>query len=174
MSANESQTRLLLVPLDDIVVFPNMNVTLTVDVGDEDRVLLVPKHEGEYAKVGTVAEVTDRIRLPGEGGLPGMNQVTPILPEDGAPVAPGDEWDTSYSQDVPFGEIDQAGFRRNRSLGSQQDSKQEQPGHVKCESHRPSPIVGRDCLHDSSSVAQRLRRSSATRSRASTVEPCKR
>ena len=39
-----------------------MNVTLTVDVGDEERVLLVPKHDGEYAKVGTVAEVTDRIR----------------------------------------------------------------------------------------------------------------
>jgi len=58
-------TKLLLVPLDDIVVFPNMNVTLTVEVGDEDRVLLVPKHEGEYAAVGTVARVTDRVRLPG-------------------------------------------------------------------------------------------------------------
>jgi ATP-dependent Lon protease len=58
-------TRLLLVPLDDLVVFPNMNVTLTVDVGDEDLVLLVPKHDDEYAKVGTVARVTDRIRLPG-------------------------------------------------------------------------------------------------------------
>jgi ATP-dependent Lon protease len=60
-------TRLLLVPLEDLVVFPNMNVTLTVDVGDEERVLLVPKHDDEYAKVGTVAEVTDRIRLPGGG-----------------------------------------------------------------------------------------------------------
>ena len=58
-------SKLLLVPLDDIVVFPNMNVTLTVDVGDEERVLLVPKHEGEYATVGTVARVTDRVRLPG-------------------------------------------------------------------------------------------------------------
>src|SRR3972149_5112747 len=57
----------MLVPLDDLVVFPSMNVTLTVDVGDEERVLLVPKHEDEYAKVGTVAEVTDRIRLPGGG-----------------------------------------------------------------------------------------------------------
>ncbi|HWQ24010.1 MAG TPA: endopeptidase La [Gaiellaceae bacterium] len=62
-----TKTRLLLVPLDDLVVFPNMNVTLTVDVGDEERVLLVPKHGDEYAKVGTVAEVTDRIRLPGGG-----------------------------------------------------------------------------------------------------------
>ena len=58
-------SKLLLVPLDDIVVFPNMNVTLTVEVGDEERVLLVPKHEGEYATVGTVARVTDRVRLPG-------------------------------------------------------------------------------------------------------------
>ncbi|MFO7573228.1 MAG: endopeptidase La [Gaiellaceae bacterium] len=62
-----STTRLLLVPLDDIVVFPNMNVTLTVEVGDEERVLLVPRSDEEYAKVGTVAEVTDRIRLPGGG-----------------------------------------------------------------------------------------------------------
>jgi ATP-dependent Lon protease len=70
---SESPIRLLLVPLEDIVVFPNMNVTLTVDVGDEDRVLLVPKHDDEYAKVGTVAEVTDRIRLPGGGRAVALN-----------------------------------------------------------------------------------------------------
>jgi len=58
---------LLLVPLDDLVVFPNMNVTIAVDVGDEERVLLVPRHEGAYAKVGTVAEVGDRVRMPGGG-----------------------------------------------------------------------------------------------------------
>src|SRR2546425_142545 len=56
---------LLLVPLDDTVVFPNMNVTISADVGEEDRVLLVPRHGGEYAKVGTVAEVAERVRLPG-------------------------------------------------------------------------------------------------------------
>jgi ATP-dependent Lon protease len=56
---------LLLVPLDDIVVFPNMNVTLSADVGEEERVLLVPRHDGEYAKVGTVAAVTEHVRLPG-------------------------------------------------------------------------------------------------------------
>jgi ATP-dependent Lon protease len=60
-------SKLLLVPLEDIVVFPNMNVTLTVDVGSEDRVLLIPRHENDYAQVGTVAEVTDRVRLPGGG-----------------------------------------------------------------------------------------------------------
>ncbi len=58
---------LLLIPLEDLVVFPNMNVTLTVDVGDEDRVFLVPRHENEYAGVGTVAEVADIVRLPGGG-----------------------------------------------------------------------------------------------------------
>src|SRR6185436_8116933 len=64
-SVDSDVSKLLLVPLDDIVVFPQMNVTLTVDVGDEERVLLVPKHEGEYAAIGTVARVTDRVRLPG-------------------------------------------------------------------------------------------------------------
>nr|MBA2342272.1 LON peptidase substrate-binding domain-containing protein [Thermoleophilaceae bacterium] len=56
---------LLLVPLDDTVVFPNMHVTLAIDAGDEERVLLVPRHEDEFASVGTVAEVVDRVRLPG-------------------------------------------------------------------------------------------------------------
>src|SRR3954454_14710915 len=44
-----------------------MNVTIAVDVGDEERVLLVPRHEGAYAKVGTVAEVGERGRMPGGG-----------------------------------------------------------------------------------------------------------
>src|SRR5438309_3987377 len=57
--------RLLLVPLDDAVVFPGMSLTLAVDVGEEERVLLVPRHEQEFANVGTVAEVVDRVRLPG-------------------------------------------------------------------------------------------------------------
>jgi ATP-dependent Lon protease len=56
---------LLLVPLDDTVVFPTMDVTLPVDVGEDQRVLLVPRHEGTFAKVGTIAEVTDHIRMPG-------------------------------------------------------------------------------------------------------------
>src|SRR5213082_205601 len=60
-------SRLLLVPLDDAVVFPGMSVTLAVDAGDEERVLLVPRHGQEFAGVGTVAEVSDRVRLPGGG-----------------------------------------------------------------------------------------------------------
>jgi len=58
---------LLLVPLDDLVVFPGMNVTISVEVGSEERVLLVPRHEGAYAKVGTVAQVGEHVRLPGGG-----------------------------------------------------------------------------------------------------------
>jgi len=58
-------SRLLLVPLEDAVVFPGMSLTLTVDVGEEERILLVPKHEQDFATVGTVAEVADRVRLPG-------------------------------------------------------------------------------------------------------------
>ena len=59
-------SRLLLVPVDDAVVFPGMNITLPVDAGDdEERVILVPRHEKEFAAVGTVATVTDRVRLPG-------------------------------------------------------------------------------------------------------------
>jgi ATP-dependent Lon protease len=64
---------LLLVPMEDVVVFPNMSVTLTIDVGDEDRVFLVPRHENEYAKVGTVADVLDRVRLPGGGRAVALN-----------------------------------------------------------------------------------------------------
>src|SRR5215218_5821009 len=62
---SEPVNSLLMIPLEDLVVFPNMNVTLTVDVGDEERVLLVPRHEDEFSKVGTVAEVIDRVRVPG-------------------------------------------------------------------------------------------------------------
>ncbi len=60
-------SRLLLVPLDDVVVFPGMSLTLAIEAGEEERVLLVPRHENEFAGVGTVAEVTDKVRLPGGG-----------------------------------------------------------------------------------------------------------
>jgi ATP-dependent Lon protease len=58
-------TRLLLVPLDDIVVFPGMTVTLAVDTAGEERVLLVPRHDGEFASVGTIAAVTDKAHIGG-------------------------------------------------------------------------------------------------------------
>jgi len=58
---------LRLIPLDDTVVFPGMTVTLPVDVGEERRVFLVPRHGNEYGHVGVVAEVGERVRLPGRG-----------------------------------------------------------------------------------------------------------
>src|SRR6202051_2858158 len=58
---------LRLIPLEDTVVFPSMGITLTVDVGDDERVVLVPRHENEFLEVGTVAEVSEQIRLPGGG-----------------------------------------------------------------------------------------------------------
>src|ERR1700744_1897168 len=58
-------SRLLLVPLDDVVVFPGMSLTLAIDAGDEDHVLLMPRHEQDFANVGTVAEITEKVRLPG-------------------------------------------------------------------------------------------------------------
>jgi ATP-dependent Lon protease len=58
---------LRLIPLDDTVVFPNMGITLTVDVGEDESVVLVPHHDNEFLEVGTVAEVEDHLRLPGGG-----------------------------------------------------------------------------------------------------------
>ena len=66
-------TKLLLVPLEDSVVFPHMTVTLTVDTAGDERVLLVPRHENEYASVGTVAEVVESVRLPGGGRAVAVN-----------------------------------------------------------------------------------------------------
>src|SRR5271167_1752599 len=64
---SEPKPLLRLIPLDDTVVFPNMGITLTIDVGDDERVILVPRHENEFLEVGTVAEVSEQIRLPGGG-----------------------------------------------------------------------------------------------------------
>jgi ATP-dependent Lon protease len=58
---------LRLIPLEDTVVFPNMGITVTEEVGDDERVVLVPRHENEFLDVGTIAEVTERLRLPGGG-----------------------------------------------------------------------------------------------------------
>jgi hypothetical protein len=37
-------------------------------------------------------------------GFPGMGQLTPLLPDEGEAVAPGDTWTKEFSQDFPFGE----------------------------------------------------------------------
>jgi ATP-dependent Lon protease len=66
-NASRSKPVLRLIPLEDTVVFPNMGITLTEDVGDDERVVLVPRHENEFLEVGTIAEVGERLRLPGGG-----------------------------------------------------------------------------------------------------------
>src|SRR6195256_1773293 len=77
---------LKLVPLDDVVVFPGMPVTLPADVGGETRVFLIPQRGSGYAKIGVVAEVTERVALGGRSvasfmplhrGLPGAAQTGP-------------------------------------------------------------------------------------------------
>ena len=58
---------LRLIALDDSVVFPGMPVTLSMDAGEDDRVLLLPRRGRDYARVGVVAEVTDRPQRGGRG-----------------------------------------------------------------------------------------------------------
>ncbi len=59
-------SRLRIVPLDDAVIFPGMPVTLSLDdVGSDARVLLVPRQGHDFARVGVVAEVSNRVRLSG-------------------------------------------------------------------------------------------------------------
>ncbi|MET0559900.1 MAG: endopeptidase La [Solirubrobacterales bacterium] len=50
----------LLIPLDDAIVFPTVTATLPIDVGDEERVFLLPRTDGEFARTGVVAEVIER------------------------------------------------------------------------------------------------------------------
>ncbi|HTM33265.1 MAG TPA: endopeptidase La [Vicinamibacterales bacterium] len=59
--------RLRLLPLDDAVAFPGMPLTLPVDVGSDTKVLLVPRENNAYARVGVVAEVSERMRVAGRG-----------------------------------------------------------------------------------------------------------
>jgi ATP-dependent Lon protease len=51
-----------LVPLDDAIVFPTVTATLPIDVGEDERVFLIPRHEGEYGRVGVIAEVVEHGR----------------------------------------------------------------------------------------------------------------
>ena len=63
--------QLRLVPLDDSILFPGMTVTIAADVGDAEQIFVLPRPDGEYGTIGTVAEVVDKGRLPG-----GINAVT--------------------------------------------------------------------------------------------------
>ena len=56
---------LLLIPLDEAIVFPSITATLPIETGDEDRVFLLPRQNGEFGRIGVVAEVIERGQLPG-------------------------------------------------------------------------------------------------------------
>ncbi|MGN6253997.1 MAG: endopeptidase La [Solirubrobacterales bacterium] len=49
----------LLIPLDEAIVFPTVTATLPIEVGEEERVFLLPRRDGEYGRVGVVAEVIE-------------------------------------------------------------------------------------------------------------------
>jgi ATP-dependent Lon protease len=49
-----------LIPLDDAIVFPGVSATLPIDTGEEEQVFLLPRSDGEYGRVGVVAEVVER------------------------------------------------------------------------------------------------------------------
>ena len=77
---------LRLIPLDDVVVFPGMPVTVSIDSGNDSRVLLITRRDNAYAKVGVVAEVTERATKKRRGavsllalhrGIPGAAQAGP-------------------------------------------------------------------------------------------------
>jgi ATP-dependent Lon protease len=61
-----------------------MPMTLALDAGHEKHVFLMPRQGNRYAKVGVVAEITERVQLPGRGtavsliglhrGVPGSAQ----------------------------------------------------------------------------------------------------
>jgi ATP-dependent Lon protease len=77
----------MLLSLDDSVVFPGMPMTLALDAGTEKHIFLMPRQGNKYAKVGVVAEVKERVQLPGRGyavsliglyrGVPGAAETDP-------------------------------------------------------------------------------------------------
>jgi ATP-dependent Lon protease len=54
----------LLVPLDDAIVFPTVTANLAIDVGDEEQVFLLTRRDGEFERVGVVAEVIEHGHTP--------------------------------------------------------------------------------------------------------------
>ena len=57
----------LLIPLDEAIVFPGVTATLPIDTGDEERVFLLPRQDGEFGRIGVVAEVIEKGQLPNGG-----------------------------------------------------------------------------------------------------------
>jgi ATP-dependent Lon protease len=88
----------LLIPLDDALVFPGVSATLPIDVGEEERVFLLPHHDGEYGRVGVVAEVVERGRS--RRGGPAATVVGLHRGLAGAAIAGKDSDDDSLRIDV--------------------------------------------------------------------------
>ena len=67
-----------------------MSATLALDFGEEDRVLLVPRSDGEFASVGVVAEVLERMRVPGGGQAVTVQGLYRGTPENARTYGAGD------------------------------------------------------------------------------------
>ena len=91
-------SRLRIVPLEDVVIFPGMTVTLQLEeVGSDARVLLIPRQGQGFAGVGVVAEASRRGRLPDHTaavsllglhrGIPGAPAPCECSSPDHTPVA---------------------------------------------------------------------------------------
>jgi hypothetical protein len=77
-------------------------VEIPAEVAEMPPTELVIASDGRIVSVGGMP-LGGLGELPGSG-LPGMGQLTPILPDDGTAVAPGDTWEKQFSQEMPFGE----------------------------------------------------------------------
>src|SRR5204863_5914195 len=81
--------RVLLIPLDDTVLFPSMIATVAADVGDEKRVFVVPRHREGYAEVGTVAEVIEATHVAGAGAVATLGGLHRGIPGSALPGPDG-------------------------------------------------------------------------------------
>ena len=109
---------LLLVPLDDALIFPGMTATLALEIGEEERVLLVPRSDGEFASVGVVAEVLERMRVPGGGQAVTVQGLHRGTPENARTDGSGDlrVEVTAHPDPVPAGERIQELQREYRAV----------------------------------------------------------
>src|SRR6266705_5969940 len=64
VATETGRMNLLLIPLDEAIIFPAVTATLPIDPGDEERVFLLPRRNSEFRRVGVVAEVIERGQLP--------------------------------------------------------------------------------------------------------------
>src|SRR3954452_22295287 len=61
---------LLLIPLDEAIIFPGVTATLPIDPGEEERVFILPRRDGEFGRVGVVAEVIELSQTPNGTPIP--------------------------------------------------------------------------------------------------------